>query len=228
MSDDYDPLEAMRQCLREIGAVESPAIIKPKPLEVVHLPITGPGSITGAIGFMAVLAYPNEIDKRDAFLEAGQAYAIRMFRPKDRKVFPGRLRKYPARRILDKGPLTAGFRRITTRRILAARMLGVFFLKHFGAVVTVEQAAKQVALNSGRVDCNFVQRVWAESKPVIHMAWAMQMHLNDGGSKDIFAYLRNPDWLAPVIEASSKTIVMVHADSTIGLSYKDMIEILPE
>jgi hypothetical protein len=161
--------------------VESPA------RETIEIPLDEPAL------YLAILSYPARTDasKRKEFVEAAHAYHARIAVQYTKKHLPGRrlivpanLRRYRKEKI--DGVLNKGLRRIYQRRNGALWMAvkvwqrSVPSLRHaagewesFLAEHGLRTRPKNASLEE--VSQNAIHRVWAESKPVLHLGFALPL-----------------------------------------------------
>jgi len=75
-------------------------------MEITYLPTTGPAAAVGAIGFLAVLAYPADLRKRDKLISVLKAGLLKSIIPQGRR--QPILRK-DLRELQNRGDLTGIF-----------------------------------------------------------------------------------------------------------------------
>lgn len=148
--------------------------------------------------FLAVLAYPDEADKRDKFIAAAKAWIAKKWIESgtSRDDIPKEFRNFQNRAIEHKFDQAKD--RIVDRRIQAAILAGELIFSASPCFRTATKAAaqkgrKKPGLNTAvdllhseiksagadAVQGNTRQRIWAESKPVIHLASAFWMKAKD-------------------------------------------------
>jgi len=93
------------------------------PREISYLPVKGHAAHIGCAGLFAVLAYPDELDKRDEFVKAAKAWLVKShFPPKSkiRNIVRKDIRTYANRKITN--VFNRAIHRIQTRRLPAVLM----------------------------------------------------------------------------------------------------------
>jgi len=202
--------------------------------EVVQVP-SGPLAPLGAAAFLAVLAYPDRCDypKRTRFVDAAKMWLVH------RAVAAGYSRKLVmAKSRYDEREIHRGFdpalKRIEARRLPAAAMsadilkLGLMKLAFERQPVMLDgkltewierrlafkvpSVNKLIELNLSDNTDHAFERVWCESKPVLHLSTAFLLyepHLYQDSSSprglrriwiDPLKLISRPDWLSPVLE----------------------------
>lgn len=204
--------------------------------ETTTLPTTGADAHLGAMGFLAALAYPQDISKRNQFVEAAKANLTKIYiaRGMPRAVAKPQFRRYVNRTIKNK--IRRCQHRIETRRLPAAMMARWILLHHPPLVrvvdpenpawkpTTVNAAVTRMAILLRHADprhlepvaelANLSHLVWAESKPVLHLALALYEAIQTQGRDrgPLFDLVVDPGWLAPTLaraEALRRTLAYI-------------------
>lgn len=209
--------------------------------ETISIPTSGENAFIGAAGVFAVLAYPTELKDRDDLVTAIKAWHIRRFPVKDRNNFIPKLREYPTRAIYKTGPITNAIKRIVNRRIPAAKMSLLVVLGQ-----SINEITNHLASNfKGNEDSlekrskNIRNRVWIESKSVLHFSVALHMmlevdaesecryHTSDG-AVDFFALIEHTEWLEPTLVHAEKIRRILINHPKAHISEQDTIRLVPE
>lgn len=134
--------------------------------EIILVDMTQPGATAeAALVYLSALIYPGSERQRARFTEAALAYGVRVCRrhglPQPTWA-PAALAAVPQReqrtRLQKAG-------RILQRRLQAARALQL--------VIASRRSLTAVAKRSGGNRSHFMHGAWAESLPVLHLAWAL-------------------------------------------------------
>jgi hypothetical protein len=156
--------------------------------ETVHLPAD---PHTAAAVYLAVMAYPHELEYRARFLSVMLRWA------RSPKVPFGR----EHRRHYDHA-----VKRIAERRMPAGRAAEFARLEQWGAAGitrTIQQLAATATVHAD--PANFTTHVWADSKPVLPLILAFRRHATeDGGRIVLFELIARPQWLAPAVASAAR------------------------
>lgn len=197
------------------------------PLECTKLPISGDDAYLGAIGYLAILAWPNAIESRNKFVDCCNAWWCQRHIEAggDDSWVPPRYRKhqYPTRRIYDTGPAVKAWRLITSRRLPAARVAEKYLLTRWTA--GDKKTGTGISALFGN-DVNKVTRIWSESKPVLHLAIALRQQA-ELPSADIFDLLANPGWLRTAVETAEKQRNLLCLHPHLAFSDQQTIQVIP-
>lgn len=180
----------------------------PNKPEITAIPTEGKAAHLGAIGYLAVLAYPNRSEwrMRDQFVEACKALllgiAIKRGLPPS-EVYP-RFRKLRDREIHSR--VQHGSDRIYDRRLVAAVLAGrmMLDLKRPMRISRLVQSLVGMPPSSVKMDLksqvdNRLHRLWAESLPVLHLALVVARRLQEN-SDNLMRLVYQPAWVSPAIE----------------------------
>ena len=160
------------------------------PAETTYLPTQGDAAPLGVMTYLAVLAYPDDWDKRDRFTELFKAWLT---------IDCTGARPAP---IPNASLLGNGLFRIRVRRIYAAEIAHMVMSDSSEKKLSVAAALRHFATIHKREDESFILRhIWGESKPVLHLALALKpvieerrMYTNGTNlQKPILVY--DTDWL---------------------------------
>lgn len=172
-----------------------------------------------AAAYLAILAYPEDRARQKKFTDAANAFYLRPYieRGVGRSIIRANFIRKPDR-IFKSSPLTHG-----ESSIYKFRLPAVLIAKHrlLGCLRGNRQPGP---LNSALCDLakrrppklvqvrhtddqhssalkNIGHRVWVGTKPVLHLAMALEQHLAETGAYqlDIFELLRRPQWVTVAI-----------------------------
>jgi len=191
-SEPHDGLEIYKKLARtyKIAAIDRKITFK----EAVFVPIAGEYASVGAAIFLAVLCYPESLDKRIGFVNAISCAFIKQT-TKPRSPLRKELRDIPSFREMLDTPnkrifqtLNAGLKRLH-RRFRAAWVLlqkltssddpdTQVSLRHIISVAAIQNTRAYPAFGSSKDDeeqiiDSFRQRIMNPSRPVIHLAMAL-------------------------------------------------------
>lgn len=184
--------------------------------ETTDLPTKEPAAMLGAIGYLAVLAYPDrsEWNKRDEFVRAAKALLLQISikRGYPRRKVPPEYRRY--RSAKTDGVLGKGFRRIYDRRLIAAliaeRTLPPFQFSIArllrGLVAGEERRHKSLEIKSA-LD-NRYHRIWAESLPVLHLTLVIVDELQKQ-SENPMRLIYNHSWLVRSLKEAEQLVPLL-------------------
>lgn len=225
-----------------------------EPYETTKLPATDAPHLA-AVAYLAVLAYPHETAKRDEFLEAGRALVLKQAVNDGypRQDISTRWRRIPNRKIDNR--LTAGFRRIVRRRLPVAHVApaGLIAGAHsFKSPVTkllenlAEHHARAFPRNRRSTDLDslkwhedgsegkraeVISRLWSETKPVLHLAVALngqRPEPNYKGNLPLVEMIWSPEWIIPALESAEALRQIIARSAVLRISAENQIRLLPE
>lgn len=229
--------------------------------EITYIPVSASKVHVGAAMYLATVAYPNNLDKRTDFVNACQAwlcvqkYGSRL--KKDVVVNPS------IRAMSSKRKMFAQFdfalKQLKTKRSIALLICKFKLVNHVpgaranlpdGSLFTIEEYLKYkypgtttVRIDEGKTirdvsdhnANNAHRRIWKESKPVLHLCWALDNYLEDHPKqKTIQALLIEPAWVSQAMkEAERVRTLFFHMNHSIPDNQKwfkqeEMIRLLPE
>lgn len=177
--------------------------------EITRIPVVGPRAMLGAMAYLAVVAYPEDNDKRKAFILGCGAWLARLhLREGDRGPLPANLpaeiKEYPTRRIWETGPLRNGVRRLqkcgqAAEVALHLMLPAGFGNKHRGITAVLKIVGGDVAGDVPKVR----KSIWRPSRPVLHLAIALNGAGRGIGSDDrLHDLIIHPDWLPAALKAA--------------------------
>ena len=171
-----------------------------------------------AAGFLAVLAFPDDYKRRDAFVLCAKAYVIKgaiKAKRVSKRAIRTEFRQFPERKIWDKGPMPLAARIITRHRLPAAQAAtGVMNhaawrnlrfqveLAHGGVPLSSVNRASVAFGADGARDTNWIHRVWSPSQPVLHLALALQSVLCEIPGQDLWSLIDTPTWVRAALESA--------------------------
>jgi hypothetical protein len=197
----------------------------------------------GAIVYLAVLAYPDDVPQRDKFVFAAKALILRDYvdlggdSAKVRAAFRKIVFETPSRDIYDGGRIRLAWRRIVRRRLPAADVASraviasvpnsPFEFVFDGVPVRggVTAAIRGISARDGREQNDVMKRIWSESKPVLHLALALRNVLDEmGRAVSAHELLRSPAWVREAVKDSENALMLLDY-AGVGLSAADAIRI---
>ncbi len=208
----------------------------------VFLPIEGGATPLGAAAYLALLAYPpscSEVPKRDAFIDAARGLlAITAL---------GGLPLQPERRA--ETALDAACYRIRTRRLPAAEMAWPLLaascdrveVQLVGRRPSIDAAVELMAPRltarnkAGWWPEDIRRRIWAESRPVLHLALAYRAYLLStpgrlpGHRFPAFdEVLLWPDWVGQAVRRAEWLRQVIVQTPSLGIADGVTYRVLPE
>ena len=211
------------------------------PRETTYLPVSGDDAFLGAAGYFAVLAYPDDLDRRDRFVAAVKALVFKY-------AMNGQLK----RRIIKREDILAFSKEreldaainhalnIIMKKRMPAWHITLYSMMSHAVPVTMEDGSKfsinkmiknhfpdsDISADPHNKD-NAYKRVWTPSKPVVHLMFGLQNYLpqmdGDFHFDDLFLKL---DWVLEAIENAEnvrKTLCMLEG---INITDTDTIQLL--
>lgn len=203
-----------------------------------------------------------EWDKRTAFVEAWKACLLKKYannfpiRSHKRYTIYAKYRKLPNQKINN--VINNGVNRIATRRFTADRICREQIYLSPSAIRTMAQAlgmvfgARHADVRHPKGNIRAVQgreaarhggdarfptareksRIWAESKPVLHLAMALTEECLRRDGFDPFGLVNSPDWVGPAIARAgeiSRMLSVLNSDASggISLNINEIIELTP-
>jgi len=168
-----------------------------------------------AIAYLAILAYPCEWDKRDAFVKAAKAWLLKKWMHKNgkRELIDESYRTMKNQQI--DGCLNRAFRRIARRRLPAAELADALVMNHCPNAAVYVNGRRVTARRwmEWRLSCQYgdstlsneFRRTWKETKPVLHLAMAYPRFVSKTETafspfEHPFALMMNPSWVAKAIQ----------------------------
>ena len=228
------------------------------PREISYLTVKGHAAHIGCAGLFAVLAYPDELDKRDEFVKAAKAWLVKShFPPKSkiRNIVRKDIRTYANRKITN--VFNRAIHRIQSRRlpaVLMAQQIIINDMANFKISIdnkifdlqilmgdgakTVNKSAEWIACNPkilNSIPNNIKHRIWSETKPVLHIVHSLHVGLfhditkNSQNSKvSIFDCIEDASWLEDTLKNAEKFRQVITKLSIIRISDEDTISLMPE
>ena len=196
------------------------------PVETTYLPTEGALGQIGAARFLAVMAYPNKVKRRDRFIESVidliQREAAQEIAGRPRDINRHILRaeheikkRLPAAGLARRHLLRMGNVILTT----TDQPVPTATTHHFARVTTGDEAAG-----------HFYRDIWTPAKPVLHLMIAFENNApgfmpEDGyGTADLIA---RPGWLHPALENAEALRGLIAACDAIEVSEGQTIQLLP-
>ncbi len=191
----------------------------PNKPEVTDIPTKGKAAArVGAIGYLAVLAYPNRSEwrMRDQFVEACKALMLQIIVKRGYPrwgIYP-RYRKMRPQMMHSR--ISRAFRRIYSRRLFAVYVAiwPILNRTKFGPIRIKAPATIRAGLKVGLVDHvrdhedidsdalrNRYRLQWAESLPVLHLTWVIRELLQKEQSNPMQLIYR-PHWVRRALKES--------------------------
>lgn len=180
------------------------------PRETTQIPITYPESTLGAAAFIAVVAYPNHLGRRDDFLDAVKAWAIKGAKASGKDVPPSRFASIRNRSYIATWDKT---HKLVWKRFDAIYASGLHpfipGLLNGGTLVQAERVMQHQLRHNWAG--HFIREIWSPSKPVLHLAIALrnftlQADTHDTRPKQYFSIewcLHHADqWLVQAISSA--------------------------
>lgn len=208
------------------------------PREVTRIPVSGVDAHVGAMGFLAVLAYPESIKKRDELVFAMKACFARgqIPRGRGRRVLPAEMREMENQQI--DGRLDRAHRRIVDR-LLAADMINRVLAAQGRSSLTssAEWVARRInrSRNRGhpvRKAAKVRDRILGDGRPVLHLALALRGLLLARGIVELnmVQLMVRPDWLGACLSRAEgwRRCLSIPPMPEIRFDDADAIVLLPE
>ncbi len=215
------------------------------PRETTHIDVSGDDKWLGAAGYLAVLAYPDDWDKRTRFIDAVKAMMIKYMtggRLPKKHVKNSDVLQFAKERELDTALRQVG-RIIQTKRLPAWEIALPYMMSHAinvtladGSKFSLDRALEQ-KFPSPDVEFgadpynknNAYKRVWIPSKPVLHLMFGLHNALADYNHKpDTEDLICNPDWLPFAAENAESIRKTLCALDKININDEDTIQLLPK
>ena len=177
------------------------------------------------VAYLAVMAYPKNVERRDHFIESVKAWAERVAKA-GRPMLPRDIDRRMNR-----------VREIIMKRWPAADLATRHLLKPGGVILTttnqpVETATTHrfaVATTNDDTPNNFYRDVWTPCKPVLHLMIAFGNHapgFMPEGKYGIDDLIARPGWLRPALENAEALRLAIDLCDAIPVSDDDMIQLL--
>lgn len=178
-----------------------------------------------AAAYLAILAYPEDRARQKKFIDAAKALHVRRYLDRGgvRYICRGNFIRKPDR-IFKSSPLTHGEGSIYKFRLPAVmlakqRLFGCF--RENRQPGTLDSAlcslakrrppklvqVKHADYQHSSALKNIGHRVWANTKPVLHLAMALEQHLAENSSYhlDVFWLLQRPQWVISAIPEAERS-----------------------
>lgn len=209
------------------------------PTEITYLPtdIDDGSAYLGAAAYLSVIAYPNEIRRRDKFLQAYKALMVKLAIRKggDRSTFRRDLRAYENRKINNQIDMVR--KRIATRRLPAWKIAVYLKLSHVGPDFmyqrrySVNQHLSDLYDNDPDKISNAYKRIWTESKPVLHLLFGLRdayPGLDTNHFHCIDKLLLDTSWLLPSLRTAELARRIILCYPHFNICEEQTIQLLPE
>lgn len=203
------------------------------------------GDFLAAIGYLATLAFPNSFEHRDKFVEAAKAHLVKLYgrkrHPRAAALRKSPLWRYSTRAILDSGPITKAAYLVARRRFPAAEVANAILVRTvtLNTSLRIEVEIKSLAIRSANTGAaafggdreNWIHRVWAETKPVLHLAQALLTHLNECGWVEnppnawLWRLIERPEW-ARVALKRAQVLRILMAGPPLRIKLEDTVVLL--
>ena len=211
------------------------------PRETTCLPVFGDDAFLGAAGYFAVLAYPDDLDRRDRFVAAVKALVFKY-------AMKGQLK----RRIIKREDILAFSKErelnaainhalnIIMKKRMPAWHITLHSMMNHAVPVTMADGSKfsinkmirshfpdsDISAEPHNKD-NAYKRVWVPSKSVVHLMFGLQNHFPETGDDfhvdDLFL---KPDWVPEAIENAENVRKTLCILDGINITDADTIQLL--
>lgn len=184
-----------------------------KAVEVTELPRTDP-PLLAAAAYLAVLAYPDDADERDALIEATRAYCAKgAYHYLGRRDLPKKLLELPTRdmrRRLTRAQNIIWFERFpaleAANELIMVRTTKGSNLRISGEDKVLNVCRKWAPISKQKP--HFYQRAWLPSLQILHLIQPFYRYWVDelnGERIGLARYVsRNPTWVIKAIESASR------------------------
>jgi hypothetical protein len=221
--------------------------------EPTYIPTVG-DSCTGAAMYLAILAYPDDVEWRTDFVASTIALRLLHKDSLDRKTKTPRLKipenaKLKMEKFSKTRAIQASFDRAANKlekRYKALSVAKKVILDDFIIISNAEskplsentfKGKRKVSLQRNLEDyINQHARIWKPSKQVLHLAWALESHLPAKSDEHpIESLIADSRWVSKAVhdaEVIKNTTIRYIEDNTpqkyCWIRYNDMIPVLPE
>lgn len=212
------------------------------PRETTYLPVSGDDAFLGAAGYFAVLAYPDDLDRRDRFVAAVKAL-----------VFKYSMNGQLKRRIIKREDILAFSKErelnaainhalnIIMKKRMPAWHIALHSMMNHAAPVRmadgskfsinkmIEQKFPESDLGSGDM-VNRIKgynRYWSPSKSVVHLMFGLQNHFPETGDNfHVDGLFLKLDWVPEAIENAENVRKTLCILDGINITDADTIQLL--
>ena len=211
------------------------------PKEIVHIETTGELQLFGAAKYLAVLAYPDNFDKRTQFVNACRAWAIKKSKGMDGQLKRRLVYKPEILKFAETRSIKRQFDRVT--EIIRLQRVPVLNIATSSVLSFVEEERlKKIGVKSDKKTIftikrflnknnthNDYSRIWAPSKSIAHLILGFNNALLDCPKKhsSVETLLLNPAWINTAVVEAEKARINFCLKGIMKIRDEDTIQLLP-
>ena len=227
--------------------------------EITYIPTSGKFASIGAAMYLAVAAYPDTVEKnfdlikkRDDFVNACKAWlAIQIMGRVDHGVIKNAdVSRFTNQRTLS-SQFEVFFKQMEEKRSVALHVCKLKIISeripvnlrdtlpftiegyldlYYPSSTYVPFGGKRIEESTKHKSKNAHRRIWKESKPALHLLWALDNILHTRKAPaSVEDLLWNPDWVASAVEQAERIrLTIFKYQDKKWVNYQTMIQLLPE
>ena len=190
----------------------------------------------GAMVFLAVLVYPDNVKQRNDFVRKAKALHYRDYVDQGGnpdqvpEAFRDIVFNRPDRDLYQGGRIHMAWDIIVTRRLAAAELGFLVLTENVRSSCSSMESLCEVVtaiIGASRFQAAAMARIWGESKPVLHLAIALHNVLDETkGEVSAHELLRHPAWAGKAIKNPTNMLALLAHLRGLGISAASAIQIV--